>query len=424
MRPKLHSIDALSVACRAGLVRSPTLHDMISAIPAATAGSDALRSRAAASSRANGIPSSSLQIEAMCASACLSTTIPGRASLARTTNSRRASWRSKVSSVTGLVSSGMVNSGTRQTTSPTSPSGCRLVISAARLGAPRQQRREDGGGGVEHVFGVVEHEQRSLAPQPTFELADHVPARNHPDLGRDLLGNIRGRRQHAEIHPPGIGAVAFACGRCDAHRQSRLPAPTRTCEGHDPVGLQERSELGHLPRASDERAQRDRHGRTCRRRDPGLRAPPPGPRRMPRPAEHLAVRARGNGPIELHERSRWLGADLSLQHAAVVLELAQCVSAAPGRVQRPHEQRPRKVAVRLLVDQRQHGGNGSGRLAGVEQEQHQLLDRRRVQLAESSRFDLGPGFVGELVVRRPLPERCRPVRGMTARSRRQREMPR
>jgi|GEM_PF-4701867 len=172
----------------------------------------------------------------------------------------------------------------------------------ACVGAPRQQGREHSGGGIEHVFGIVEHQERALAPQPTLELADHVMSRHHPDLGCDLLGNVRGRSQHTEIHPPGVSAVAFACGRRDAYGQSRLPTPTRTCEGHDPILLQQRSELGHLLDTPDEGAQRDRHGRTFRSRYPSQQTSSPSPRRMPRTAEQLEIGRRCDGPVELHPR--------------------------------------------------------------------------------------------------------------------------
>jgi hypothetical protein len=91
------------------------------------------RQRAAASSMASGMPSSRAQISATWTPLPSSRAKPGRARAARSANSCTASYPPRTSAVTGARDGGAGSDGTRQLTSPGTPSGSLLVASTVKL---------------------------------------------------------------------------------------------------------------------------------------------------------------------------------------------------------------------------------------------------------------------------------------------------
>ena len=140
-----------------------------------------MRTRAAASSIASGIPSRRSAIWPIAAHASASGTKPGRACCARSTNSATAVDDS--------------SDGTRHATSPATPIGSRLVASTRRRGHACSSDSIISAAGVEYLLAVVDDEQRveiaQLLGQRVDERTTELLAQaEHAGHG---LGRCRGR---------------------------------------------------------------------------------------------------------------------------------------------------------------------------------------------------------------------------------------
>lgn len=139
------------------------------------------------------------------------------------------------------------------------------------------------------------------------------------------------------------------------------------------------------------------------------------PRRMAPVTQRPHVEVGDDRSVQLDERRRRFGPDVVAQRGPVGLERAQRPGGAAGLAQRPHQQAAWTVAAWVLADQgRQHGDRGCV-VAGVQEEHGQVLDRRSVKVTEPSDLDLRPRLVGELVVRRPLPQHPSVLEGASGR---------
>ena len=156
-RSWLQSTDARSVCCRGSAPRAPPVSRWKrSARPAAICSIESIRTRAAASSIASGIPSRSEQIWATAGALSLVTAKFDRAFIARSMNSLTASYCDSDSTGSRAGSSGSASAGTRQALSPGTPSGARLV---ARAVTPGQLSRiaVAASAHFEQVLAVVKH---------------------------------------------------------------------------------------------------------------------------------------------------------------------------------------------------------------------------------------------------------------------------
>jgi hypothetical protein len=131
----LQSTDARSVRWRSVAVRGPPVSSRKrSDSPAAIWSTDSIRTRAAASSIANGSPSNSLQI---CATGSAFSSLrakSGRTLRARSTNSDTASDPASTSLDPSVPGADSDSDGTRQSVSPATASGARLVASTTTSG--------------------------------------------------------------------------------------------------------------------------------------------------------------------------------------------------------------------------------------------------------------------------------------------------
>jgi hypothetical protein len=125
-----------------------------------------------------------------------------------------ASWRSRSSRVTMADGSGQV-----ERRHPPHHLVRHAEELAARgeggdAGAPREQIDDERCGRVHDVFGVVQHEQRAGARQPTFQLDQRIPAGRDTDFDGHVFGGAGG--QDAQVDPPGNRAVVAGVVSADA----------------------------------------------------------------------------------------------------------------------------------------------------------------------------------------------------------------
>ena len=141
-KSQLQSVSARSVRCRGRTARGPpdSSVNRSSSRPAISCGVSA-RTRAAASSMASGMPSSRRQISLTAAAFPAVSAKPGRACAARSANSRTASAPAASATARPASSAGSPSEGTSQQTSPSAPSGSRLVASTRSSGAARSSVR-------------------------------------------------------------------------------------------------------------------------------------------------------------------------------------------------------------------------------------------------------------------------------------------
>jgi len=127
-RSQLHSTTARSVWCRGSAVRLPPVStaNLSSSRPVSWAG-DMVRSRAAASSMASGIPSRARQMPATSAALAPVTAKPGRTARARSASSRTEAAAMIAASSPSPESGGTGSGGTGHTVSPVIPSASRLA---------------------------------------------------------------------------------------------------------------------------------------------------------------------------------------------------------------------------------------------------------------------------------------------------------
>lgn len=130
------------------------------------------------------------------------------------------------------------------------------------------------------------------------------------------------------------------------------------------------------------------------------------PRQVPGPrlGQDAPGRERSNGAVQLDERCRRVGADLVAQQFSVGLEGPHRFGPAPAGDQRSHEQGACPLAVRLTLDQVAEREHDVRDLASVEQDDGEILHRRRVLLMEPGHFHFRPGLVCELVHRVTPPQ--------------------
>ena len=211
--------------------------------------SDSARTRAAASSIASGIPSRRLQISSTVAEFASVTTKSGRTRRARSANR-------------SIASSPIDSDGTRNVTSPGTPSGSRLVASSRSAGqAPSSS-----------VVSAADASRRCSQLSTTINTRRSPMARTTPLYGRSagLVGQtertrdrdrddlrMRDRRQVDVVHAVGEGARR--CGQRSRRRAASCPHH-RTGQVHQPVAFQQPSHLVHLCAAADEAGERRSEG--------------------------------------------------------------------------------------------------------------------------------------------------------------------
>ena len=118
------------------------------------------RNRAAASSIANGNPSSLEQMRATVALLWSVSSKPGSAVAARSANSATASKPGIPPSVGSESAVGNASGDSRSTASPPMPRGLAAGGKDSQLGAGAQQRLGEFGGRVDHLFAVVKYQQK------------------------------------------------------------------------------------------------------------------------------------------------------------------------------------------------------------------------------------------------------------------------
>ena len=268
-RSQLQSMSACSVCWRGTAVRRPPVRRRNrSPRPCAISAADRTLTRAAASSRASGMPSSRRQISTTGAAVVASSRKEGSVVVARSTNSRTASV-----AATASGSSWSSDRGHRQRRHGEG----RLARHAQRLAARREdvqraagreQVLDELGRRLDQVLAVVEQQEQVLAAQEVDHRGDRRLARAGP--GRRASGpppatTSPGSRSGASS----ISQVpsGWRLGRSPATWSIRrvLPVPPTPDERHQPVPLEQRADLGRLPLPPDERGQVGRQVASARR---------------------------------------------------------------------------------------------------------------------------------------------------------------
>ena len=300
-------------------------------IDSASSASVIVRSRAAAISRASGSPSTRPTSSATRCRSNVPSSAPGAAAAARSRNSSTA----------GESGPAVGSGASARTCSPSRASGSRLVASTRSRSPLRRSWGTISASGVEDVLAVVEHEhgvdgpgrlqQRPLRAGPQVERARRSSTRRRP---RPPPGRARRRARRARTRSATLAG--------DVGGQARLA---------DAAGPDERDEAGGAHRGDDvalvvlppdrrrERRGRDGddgHGGCVRRRLGG---------RLQRLALGAAQIEPGHEP-GIAERGRGTPCR------------AQRLGRTPGPGERPHEDRPRRLAHVVGGDDGLAGGGG------------------------------------------------------------------
>ena len=207
--------------------------------PVAICSTESIRTRAAASSIASGSPSSSAQIAATEPASSGLSSKSGRTSAARSTNSDTASDPAKVSP----PSAGSDSDGTRQSVSPPTPSGARLVASTTTSGAAHSSASAASAHASPQVLAVVEHEQRPAGGEigaRGLELR-HARQRTHPQRLRDRRPDQPLVSQRRQLDPPAAVGVAVQGLGGGLQREPRLAAAARAGQGQQPWSASRRA---------------------------------------------------------------------------------------------------------------------------------------------------------------------------------------
>ncbi len=206
---------------------------------------DSVRSHAAASSSASGMPSSRAHSVRSSSSLESSSANESLAWLPRSRNSHSAS--------------SSRSDGTAHTSSPATPSGSRLVASTPASGQVSSSAAADLGGAGQHLLAVVEADQQPAVAQLARQRRERALHRldEDPGGGRHRLGD-RGVLGHgAEVDPPDSVAPSSDLLGHGVRREARLPGASRADEGHRPLVGQHPVQLGELLAAADERRRLD-----------------------------------------------------------------------------------------------------------------------------------------------------------------------
>ena len=165
-----------------------------------------MRTRAAASSMARGIPSRRWQMAATAGALSLVMAKFGRAARARSLNRRTASEASRDPMSTGPCSSGHGEAGH----TPDDLAGYPQRLSGGgqhgQAPATAHQRLRQRRGGGEHVLAVVQHDKGGAVGEPSGErlgvglVVDLLDAHGGHDGGRDETGVGQAR----QVHEPGL----------------------------------------------------------------------------------------------------------------------------------------------------------------------------------------------------------------------------
>ncbi len=265
-RSQLQSMRACSVRCRGTAVRRPPVRRRKrSPRPSAISLADRTLTRAAASSRARGMPSRRRQISTMARTFDRSIAKAGRVAVARSTNSRTASDRPACSTSASSIAAsgsraspasvGSASDGTAKTASPSTPRGSRLVASTLQRGTGTEQLIGHLGGGLDEVLAVVEQQEELLRAQVVDDPVDRrlsrlwLDAQGAADLGRHELG-VTDRR---ELDQPGAVAVPVEAVSRGLEREAGLAGAAHADQRHEAAGGEQPREVDQLPLATDER---------------------------------------------------------------------------------------------------------------------------------------------------------------------------
>ena len=146
---------------------------------------------------------------------------------------------------------GAGSEGTRQVTSPGTPSGSRLVA-RTETAAPGEQRRRPAGAGVDQVLAVVQHEQRrpAAAPRASVPRSDRPLASPHAERRQRPRPTAPGsatRRARPTTRPPGTGPTRSAATSSASRVLPTPPAPVSVTSRSADQLAHERGELGARP---------------------------------------------------------------------------------------------------------------------------------------------------------------------------------
>ena len=187
---------------------------------ASSSASDIVDSCAAAISIASGKPSSRVTTRAT-SSSSTSMVRSGATAAARCTRSRRA----------GAPDVSVASGATGRTCSPSTPRRSRLVASTRERVTAADSARDDMGRGVEHVLGVVEHEEDVEGAGPVECRERCLALSGEAERGDDGVGDAGGVADLCELDEPGAERPAARRDPSSLDREPRLADATRGRRG-------------------------------------------------------------------------------------------------------------------------------------------------------------------------------------------------
>jgi len=220
----LQSIDAASVCWRGAAPRWPrTSSANRSSRPASTCCGVSVRSHAAASSSASGMPSRRAHIVSTAASLDASSVNQGRTMLARSTNRASASSRGQRRHLPRDFAR--------------DPDGLARGGQHRHLGTGAEQRESHFGDAVEHPFAVVEADEGAPVAQLGGRRAERAAGRLYRRT--DHVGQVVGHggrvRERLQLDPPDAVGPRFGAGGGALRSQPRLAGAADAGKGHQPA---------------------------------------------------------------------------------------------------------------------------------------------------------------------------------------------
>ncbi len=253
--------------------------------------------------------------------------------------------------------------------------------------AERHHRADQRGRRLDHVLAVVEHQEgRSIGEGPT-ECRDRIAALGETEGSHDRQRDVAGRERN-ELDEPGRRSGPIDVRPRGLDGEAGLAHAAGPDEGDEPGVGEELHELGERAVAPEEAGERGRDD-TCRR----FRSGPVGGRR-----------AGDEGALQGGQIGRRFEARLFDEERAELLEGADRIHGAPGRLQGAHPPFPHGLAEGVGVGETDRVGH---RLGGAAERQQGVETRqfgRGAQLLEADRFHSSELLIGELGVRPAPPE--------------------
>ena len=221
---------------------------------------DSCRQRAAASSRASGMPSRRWQIWAMAGALASLTAKEGRARCARSTNRTTASYCDSAGTSRPPSGLGQRIDGTRQVISPGTPSGSRLVVSTEVDGFANSRAVTSSAQAATRCSQLSKTRSDGLVAELDRQLVNDGTARNLAGAQRGQRGPTDGVRigQRGQLDPPHAARLRVECLRGHGEGEAGLADAGRTGQRHQPLPRQHFAHLDDLAPPTDERCELDR----------------------------------------------------------------------------------------------------------------------------------------------------------------------